>query len=161
MNVKLTSWIRYLCFWTRLFIYSVCWILCFNLLLLCQCVLIGPCLLYVLVCCQTLSLAIHTAHCTVKYEAGFKTLLTKYSEDKIITVKPQGSTTVEDKLVVGNWFRRESVNWTHLALDRLQWQVFVAIIIDLQYHISARIDTPLERLELLAWTVEIAYEVEL
>jgi len=102
------------------------------------------------VCCQTLSLAIHTAHCTVKYEAGFKTLLTKYSEDKIITVKPQGSTTVEDKLVVGNWFRRESVNWTHLALDRLQWQVFVAIIIDLQYHISARIDTPLERLELLA-----------
>ena len=51
-------------------------------------------------------------------------LLTNYNEDNMIVVKPQGNTTVEDKLVVRNWFRRESVNWTQLAQDRSQWQVF-------------------------------------
>ena len=31
------------------------------------------------------------------------------------------------------------MNWTELAQDRLQWQVSVAIIMDLEYHFSARI----------------------
>jgi hypothetical protein len=73
------------------------------------------------VCCQTHYLALCIAECTVKSEVGFKTLLTNFNEDKIIVVKPQGNTAVEDKLVVRNWFRSESVNWIQLAQDRLQW----------------------------------------
>jgi hypothetical protein len=95
-----------------------------------------------------LSDALHIADCTVKSEVGFKTLLNDYDEDKIIVVKPQGNTTIEDKLVVRNWFRRESVNWTQLAQDKLQWQVFVAIVMDIEYHISATIYSRLERLDL-------------
>jgi hypothetical protein len=124
-------------FWNA-FIYLVCYMICFNLLLLCQYVLIGRCLLYVLMFCQTLYLAllIHVTDCTVKSEVGFKMLKTNYNEDKIVVVKPQDNMTAEDKLVVRKWFRRESVNWTQMAQDRLQWQVFVAVIMVLEYHIS-------------------------
>jgi hypothetical protein len=71
-------------------------------------------------CCQTLYCAVHIVGSTVKFEVGFKTLQTFYNAYKIILIKPQGNTTVEDKLVIRNRFRRESVNWIQLAQDSLQ-----------------------------------------
>jgi hypothetical protein len=88
------------------------------------------------------------ADSTVKSAAGFETLLANCNEDKTLVVISQGHTTVEDKLLVGNWFRHESVNWLQLAQDRLQLQVLVAVIMDLEFHSSARIYSPLERLML-------------